>query len=143
MTPDAPKPSILVVDDDISLCGWIQRVLLKHGYASVAVASASQGLSVFQAEGGIRLAIVDMVLRGTAGLDLAAELGRQQPGLRILYISEYVESIAMEAIAKNSPELVLLKPFTEASLIARVRRFMAKPPAAQLAKVDRIVPKST
>ena len=124
--PNALQPSILVVDDDISICRWIKRVLLKHGYVSVAVANASQGLSVFQAAGGIHLAIVDMVLPGDAGLDLAAELGRRQPSLRILYISGCVDSIAMEAIATNSPELVLLKPFTEAALVDQVRRLAGR-----------------
>jgi DNA-binding response OmpR family regulator len=130
------KPSILVVDDDISIRRWIQRALLKDGYASVAAASTSEGLAIFQAEAGIHLAIVDMLLPGDAGLDLAAELGRRQPGLRILYISGCVGSIAMEAIARTSPELVLLKPFTAAALIARVHRLMAKSPAAQCASGD-------
>jgi DNA-binding response OmpR family regulator len=106
-------------------------VLLNHGYASVAVATSFQGRSVVTVDGGLHFAIGDMDLPGAAGLDLAAELDRQHPGLRILYISDRVGSIATEAIARSSSDLVLLKPFTEASLMDRVHRLMAKPPVVQ------------
>jgi DNA-binding response OmpR family regulator len=137
------KPAILIVDDDPSIRTFIQRILARHGYASIEAADASQGLSAFALDDvEIWLAIVDMILPGNAGLDLAAELGRRQPGLRILYISGCVDSIAMEAIARSSPEHVLLKPFTEALLIDRARRLMARPSGIKLAGTDGIVPKS-
>jgi DNA-binding response OmpR family regulator len=136
VTPNTnPKPTILVVDDDVAIRLWIQEVLFEHGYDPVLVANASQGLSVFQMDNlAIDLAIVDMMLPGATGLDLAAELDRQRPGLRILYISGRVDSIAMEAIALKSPEQVLLKPFTEESLIARIHTLIGKPPCSQHAK---------
>ena len=55
------------------------------------------------------------------GLDLAAELGRRYPDLKVLYISEYGTAIATQGIAFAAPDLVLLKPFTEEMLLDRVR----------------------
>jgi CheY-like chemotaxis protein len=60
------------------------------------------------------------VMPGVSGLDLAAILGRDYPNLKILYISGYIGSLAAEALARRSPERVLLKPFTEDALLARV-----------------------
>ena len=40
----------------------------------------------------INLAIIDFVMPSTSGLDLAAELGRQRPGLKILYTSGYIDT---------------------------------------------------
>ncbi|HLK62193.1 MAG TPA: response regulator [Bryobacteraceae bacterium] len=115
------KPAILVVDDDPGVRRWLQRILHKYGYYAIAVGDTLQGLAAFaQGEDEIVLAIVDMVLPGAPGLDLAAELGRRRPDLRVLYISGCVDSIAMRAIARTSPEVVLLKPFTERSFIDRV-----------------------
>jgi DNA-binding response OmpR family regulator len=133
VTPNMnPKPTILVVDDDVAIRLWIQEVLFEHGYDSVLVANASQGLSVCQVDNvPIDLAIVDMMLPGPTGLDLAVELERQRPGVRILYISGRVDSIAMEAIALKSPEVVLLKPFTEEALIDRIHILIGKPPCTQ------------
>ncbi len=62
-----------------------------------------------------------MVMPGVSGLDLAADLGREYPNLKILYISGYVGSLVAEALARRSPERVLMKPFTEEALLARVR----------------------
>ncbi|HTS29652.1 MAG TPA: response regulator [Bryobacteraceae bacterium] len=130
----ARKAIILVVEDDPSVRTWIQQILHEHGFASVGVGDTQKALSVFDRDDvEVYLAIVDMILPGDAGLDLAAELARRHPGLRILYISGCVDSIAMEAIAWNSPELVLLKPFSEESLLERVRWLIAKPAGMQSA----------
>jgi len=135
MTRNTPRtPTILVVEDDASVRTWIQQVLLEHGYVSLGVGDAQEAIKAFEQEDvEVYLAIIDMILPGDAGLDLAAELGRRQPGLRVLYISGCVDSIAMEAIAWNSPDLVLLKPFSEETLIERIRWLMAKPAAMQSA----------
>ena len=63
------KPAILIVDDDPSIRTFIQRILARHGYASIEAADASQGLSAFALDDvEIWLAIVDMILPGNAGV---------------------------------------------------------------------------
>jgi DNA-binding NtrC family response regulator len=68
----------------------------------------------------IALAIIDMVMPGMSGLDLAAELDRLRPGMKILYTSGHVSSVAMESIAQRSPDRVLFKPFDGNELLDRV-----------------------
>jgi YesN/AraC family two-component response regulator len=58
---------------------------------------------------------------GISGLDLATDLDREYPNLKILYISGYVGSTAADALARRTPERVLLKPFSEQELLDRVR----------------------
>jgi FixJ family two-component response regulator len=69
-----------------------------------------------------------MVMPGVSGLDLATDLSREYPGIKILYISGFVESVAMHVIARRSPQAVLLKPFTEQALLERVHQLLEKPP---------------
>ena len=68
-----------------------------------------------------------MVIPGISGLDLAAELDRLEPGMRILYMSALHESIAMESIARKSPQRVLLKPFTPDELRQKVGALLRDP----------------
>jgi hypothetical protein len=118
-------PKVLVVDDEAGLRGLIVEYLIWDGIATFEASTADQGLSIVQQHADeIDLAIIDMVLPGTNGLDLAAELGREYPGLTILYISGYVDSVAMQGISRRSPELVLLKPFTERELLDRVHMLL-------------------
>ena len=57
---------------------------------------------------------------GMSGLDLATDLDREYPELKILYISGYVGSVAAEVLSRRTPDHVLLKPFTEQALLQRV-----------------------
>jgi CheY-like chemotaxis protein len=120
VTDDAQR-AILVVEDHESLRSLLGMTLRHHGLATLEAGSAAEALRLFHAHRSvIDLAIIDMVLPGMSGLDLAVELERERPDLKILYTSGYVNSIAMEVIARDSPELVLLKPFTQLRLIERV-----------------------
>jgi len=119
------KPVILVVEDDASLRRLMVRMLNTGGYSTHAAGNAADGLSrVRQCHGALDLAIIDMVMPGRSGLDLASDLDREYPGLKILYMSGYVDSLAADVIARRSPDCLLLKPFTRQVLLDRVRRLL-------------------
>jgi len=114
-------PVILVAEDNASLRRLIVKMLTNHGYEALEAASGAQGLAMFRTHRkSVVLAILDMVMPGMSGLDLAAELDRERPGMKILYISGYISSIDMDVISRRAPEMVLPKPFTEKLLIERV-----------------------
>jgi CheY-like chemotaxis protein len=116
------KATVLVVEDDPCLLYLIEVMLASAGYEPSTAGGAADGLSlVRERQGRFDLAIVDMVMPGMSGLDLATELGREYPSIKILYISGYVGSLAADALARRTPERVLLKPFTEQALLDRVR----------------------
>jgi CheY-like chemotaxis protein len=114
------QPTVLLVEDNELVRDMIMHMLAGNGFQAVAAETAEQGLVEFESHPTVSMAILDMVLPGKSGLDLAAELERRRPGFRILYISGLADSIAMESIARRAPELVLLKPFGENALIQRV-----------------------
>jgi len=116
---------VLVVEDDTSLRHLVVRMLAGGGFETLAAGRAAEGLSlVRERQGAFDLAIIDMVMPGMSGLDLASDLQREYPSLKILYISGYVGSLAAEALARRSPDRVLLKPFTEETLLERVRTLL-------------------
>jgi CheY-like chemotaxis protein len=131
------QTTILVVEDQPLMRRLIVEMLGWHGLLALEASTAVAGLEAVRKHGHlISLAIIDMVMPGISGLDLAAELNRCRPSLPILYISGYVASIAMEVIARRSPEAVLLKPFTESELIARVRRLVELAQAPKSPEVE-------
>jgi CheY-like chemotaxis protein len=114
--------TVLIVEDDPLLLCLIERMLASGGFDAFTAGSAADALTmVREREGRFDLAIVDMVMPGMSGLDLATELDREYPHLKILYISGYVGSTAADALARRTPERVLLKPFSEQELLDRVR----------------------
>lgn len=94
--------------------------------APIGAANGQAGLAAFLANREkIDLVILDMLMPGMSGLDLAAELGRQDPALKILYISGHGTSIAMESLRQQSADRVLLKPFNEQALLERVELLLS------------------
>ena len=122
--PSAPVLSgqtILVVDDQAQIRSLIRQTLEAQGAVILEAANAYEALAIRRRHNGaFALAIVDFLMPGLSGLDLAAQLDRDVPGLKILYMSSAVESIAMESLVRKSPDKVLLKPFTLEDLVERV-----------------------
>lgn len=126
-----PAQTILVVEDHTPVRRLISRTLTHSGFATIEAGDGHQALSLFEsARGAIDLAIIDMVMPNMSGLDVAAELERQNPALKILYISGCLESLAIDCIRRRSPEFLLLKPFTGKSLVEKVADILRAPPTA-------------
>lgn len=126
---DGTHPRILVVEDNGALRRLMLRILEGSGYGVIEAAGGAQGMELFRQHApSLDLAILDMVMPGISGLDVAAEIERIRPGMKILYISGHGSSVAMESISRRSPDHVLLKPFDAAELIGRVAQLL-KPEA--------------
>lgn len=119
------QPVVLLVEDNDPLRDALKRMLADEGFSVADAGTAEQGLVEFERHGTIVLAVLDMMLPGKSGLDLAVELERRRPGVPILYISGLSDSIAMESIARRNPDLVLFKPFGEQEFVERVRKLIS------------------
>jgi len=91
------------------------------------VLEAERGEAALAAAGGardLRLLITDVVMPDMSGRELARELQRRCPGLKVLFISGYTdESIASHGVLDPGVEL-LEKPFTAEALARRVREIL-------------------
>lgn len=121
-------PAVMVVDDHAALRRLVVRYLRADGIAAFHVGTAAPAISmVRQHAGAVPLAIIDMNLPDMNGFDLAAALGHEFPAVKVLYISGYVDSMAMQGAARVSPEFVLFKPFTEQALLDKVHALLEIP----------------
>ena len=117
---------VLVVEDQAPMRRLIVLWLRRNGFVVFEAADAEQGLACLRRHPHtIDLAIIDVV--GTHGLDLAAEMGRDYRSTVILYISGYIDSLAVQAISWRSPECLLMKPLHERIFMERVRRLLKLP----------------
>ena len=124
MTRDGAQRKILVVEDNGALRRLMLRILAGCGYAVLEAATGAEALELFQQHGTVDLAIIDMVMPGMSGLDVAAEIERQQSGTTILYVTAHASSVAIDSISRRTPDHVLLKPFDAADLIDRVAQLL-------------------
>ncbi|MDE3066151.1 MAG: response regulator [Verrucomicrobiota bacterium] len=83
--------TLLLVEDEISVLHLMQEVLQQYRYRVLIAASGAEGLRVWEENGGqVDLLLTDMVMPGgMSGGDLARELKRRKPALKIIYASGY------------------------------------------------------
>ena len=113
--------TVLIVDDEAAVRRLIRQALALCGFTILEAGGGEEALAVAAGyEGKIDVAIVDFVMPGLNGLDLALQMEREFPALKTLYVSSAIESIGIVSMLRHAPERVLLKPFTAQQLIQRV-----------------------
>ena len=70
------KENILIIDDDVSISTALQEILVEYGYAVDTAEDEVQALEKINTK-KYDIAIVDMVLKETSGLDLISKLQKR------------------------------------------------------------------
>lgn len=127
--PDKGSESILVVDDEPVLRSMAETMLTRYGYEAITIGSGEEAVRLLERQPDLRLdlAVLDVVMPDMSGPELADEIQRLRPGLRILFITGYPDQYAALA-ERHLP--VLTKPFTSVKLIRKIREVLDKPQAA-------------
>jgi FixJ family two-component response regulator len=114
------EPEILVVDDDESMCELVATMLRNGGYCPIATSDPEQALRMSAAGQRFALAILDVVMPNMGGEGLAARLRRDDPDLRVLYLTGYADILFAVRPILWENEAFLEKPFTEEGLLEGV-----------------------
>lgn len=104
---------VLLVDDEFMVRTVTADMLCELGFEVKEAESAEQALESI--DGGFRpdLVITDHLMPGMNGTDLAREVMQRVPGIRVLIISGYAETVGVDS---DLPRLV--KPFRQTDLAA-------------------------
>ncbi len=124
---------ILLVEDDVSLSGFISKSLRESGHKVEVCADGKQALALC-IEGSFDVAIIDRMLPGLDGLSLVKSLRAAHIGTPILFLTSLSGVDDRVAGLEAGADDYLTKPFAFSELIARVtalsRRAVLKSPEA-------------
>jgi PAS domain S-box-containing protein len=120
---EAPAPSsVLVIDDDPDVRGFIAAALEDHGYRVRQASDGREGLTEIARETP-DLVIVDFIMPGMSGAEVANRIRAKLPDQPILFVSGYSETDAVKRTAPDAP--LLAKPFRADALHKAVRGAIA------------------
>ena len=112
-------PRILVIDDQPDVRAMISIVLRIHHFEIVEAASAEAGLKEFEGS-EFDLAIVDIFLQGTNGLDVIGLMRERVPGFPVVAISGMTALDFVSVSPELSDVVCLPKPFRPSQLVRAI-----------------------
>ena len=121
--------TIVVVEDEPLVRAVTRRTLERAGYRVHDAADGAEALRLVRALDVVPdLVITDIVMPVMGGRELAATLGRELPGLRVLFMSGYTHERQAHLGDESGVSRFLHKPFSLDELRQRVRSLLEERP---------------
>ena len=117
---------MLLVEDDDLVRDFAGRLLQARGFEVVESGDPARALEIGNGD-RFDLLVTDVVMPGMSGPELAAELGRLRPDLKVLFLSGYSD---LEIIQNrpDDPKITFLpKPFGAEDFASAVRSLLDAP----------------
>jgi len=125
--PEAWRGSetILVVEDDDMVRSLVRESLERQGYKVIDSAGSVEARRLAEKHRGpIHLLITDVVLPKVSGRELAEQMIRERPSIKVLYMSGYTDSAIVSSGILTKEVAFLQKPFTPTGLVDKVREVL-------------------
>ena len=118
--------TILFVEDDAPLRAVVRQILSKLGYRVFEADNGIEALEIWkQHRDEIHLLLTDMVMPGGInGIELAEELLKENPQLKIIYASGYSAEVAGKDFPLKEGVNFLAKPFVAHKLAQTIRNLL-------------------
>jgi two-component system, NtrC family, response regulator AtoC len=120
------KRSILVVDDDRSVRGYLSDFLTSCGYIVECLESGDQAVARITAGNIPSLLIVDVVMPGISGIEVLETVKKVQPSLPVIVLSAIGQIKTVVDAMKMGAADFLVKPFEEAELELAIENVFEK-----------------
>jgi CheY-like chemotaxis protein len=121
MKPKAPRPmSVLIVDDEQSVCKFVQRVLGEAGYATSTASDGPEAIEVASKLEQLDILVTDLMMPQMSGDELARRMRITRPAVKVLYLTGFSDRLFKEKVTLWQDEAFLDKPCSVKGLVQAV-----------------------
>jgi CheY-like chemotaxis protein len=106
---------VLVVDDEADVADLAEVLLSAHGLDALVAYSAAQALELLAQHPDIDAVVSDVMMPGMNGLELADQIGRRYPKIKIVLASGYMAPSMVQG--QPLTQLFIAKPYRIDQLI--------------------------
>jgi PAS domain S-box-containing protein len=117
----ATGETVLVVEDEPVVRGVILEMLGDQGYRTLEAVDGASGLRILRSDAPVDLLVTDVGLPGMNGRQLADQARETRPGLKVLFMTGYAESVAISDGFLQAGMEMITKPFELDNLSRRIR----------------------
>jgi PAS domain S-box-containing protein len=123
------QETILLVEDETNLRRLARQYLETQGYKILEAEDGAAALQIVDGhKGAIDLLLTDVIMPGMNGRELATQVGKLLPDVRVLYMSGYTEDAIGHDGTLDAGINLLQKPFSLPALKDRVRELLDSEP---------------
>ena len=117
--------TVLLVEDDEMVRHLVRESLVRAGYKVMDTSEPLEARKISEEfRGTIHMLITDVVMPKISGRELAGELTRLRPGMKVLYMSGYTDTAIVNTGILHKEVDFLQKPFTPTALTEKVREIL-------------------
>jgi len=114
--------TILFVEDEAFVRNVTSEVLRSAGYKVLTASKADEALAAYHKNpGAVDFLLTDVILPGETGMTLARTLRQEDPELRVLFVSGYLEQFGL---CNCEQAECLAKPFSTGVLLQRIKQLL-------------------
>jgi CheY-like chemotaxis protein len=124
-TIEGGHETILVVEDDTLVRNYVLTQLHSLGYVTLDAANANDALMLARNGHPFDLLFTDVIMPGMNGRQLADEMMKIIPGLKVLFTSGYTENAIIHHGRLDEGVLLLAKPYRKSDMATMIRKALA------------------
>lgn len=130
-------PTILIADDDANICELVRLYLEKEGFQTVVCLDGKRAIEIFR-EGGIDLAILDIMMPKADGVTVCREI-RKESKMPVIMLTAKGETFDKVLCLDLGADDYIVKPFEGKELVARVKAVLRRTLPEDTENTEKIV----
>jgi two-component system cell cycle sensor histidine kinase/response regulator CckA len=121
--------TILLVDDEPAVLTLCQTMLKSGGYHVLSAGSGQEAMRLLHGNvAKVDLALLDVIMPGINGVELAARIQIENPAIKIVLMSGYgLQEIA--SVVGDNRHKIIWKPFKTESLLRMIENALGDAPS--------------
>jgi CheY-like chemotaxis protein len=119
--------TILVVEDDDGVRQYASEILRDLNYQILEARDAASALRLLDADKPFDLLLTDVVLPGKNGRELATEIEKRRPGVKIIFMTGYSRNAIVHHGRLDRGTELITKPLIEGVLARKIRQVLDGP----------------
>jgi CheY-like chemotaxis protein len=123
---DGAGETVLVVEDEAAMREVTCRILVRNGYRVITAVNGLDAIEVATSHPDpIDLLVTDVIMPQMLGKESADRIRARYPAVKVLFMSGYTQGVLDTKGVLEADVNLIEKPFTEASLLAKLSEIMS------------------